>query len=141
MEPEWLHKSAEGLVLSVQKTKYWQPKDKEARTIVVHPRLEEFINNYGLRRPFMLKPGNRSWKQAPNYRYNPRKTFKTYLKKFGLEWAGFHTLRHSFGVHMASAGASMIEIADALGDSLEVTERTYVAFSPSYAIKRTITAI
>ena len=139
MEPRWIEKSKDGLVLHVQKTAFWQPKDKELRTIVMHPRLVAFVNSYGLRHPFMLKPDKKVWKASPAYRYNPKKAFKAHMKAHGVEWASYHTTRHSFATHMAMAGAPMIEIADALGDGLRVTEETYVAFSP--ASRRTITAI
>ncbi len=139
MEPGWITKGQTDFVLGIQRTAYWQPKDKEARSVVMHPRLSAFVKDYGLRRPFMLKPGKKVWKESPNYRFNPKKAFKTYVKQHGLAWVSYHTLRHSFATHMAMAGAPMIEIADALGDGLKVVEETYVAYSP--ATKRTITSI
>jgi site-specific recombinase XerD len=44
--------------------------------------------------------------------------------------ASYHTLRHSFATHLAMKGASMIEVASALGDTLVVTERTYIGHVP-----------
>ena len=130
MQDTWLVKKKGGWVLTVQETPFWKPKDKECRTIEVHPRLAAFIDRYGLRKPFMLARDKSLWKDPPDYRYNPKKAFKKYVTDKGMPWVGYHTLRHSFATHLAMNGARMIEIAHALGDSLRVTEESYVGFTP-----------
>lgn len=139
MEASWITEGANHQVLNIERTSHWQPKDKEARVVVLHPRVSAFLKDYGLRKPFMLRPDRRVWKEAPNYRYNPKKAFKAYVASKGLPWVSYHTLRHSFATHMAMAGAPMVEIAAALGDGVKVVEETYVAYSPGKA--RTITTI
>ncbi len=56
----WTPREGGGWVLTVQETPFWKPKDKECRTIEVHPRLAEFANTHGLRKPFVVAPTRRS---------------------------------------------------------------------------------
>lgn len=131
MESNWIHISSDRKsgVLSVQKTKHWDPKDRELRTIKLHPKLLAFIDSYGLRKPFMLAPLRSEWKDEPNYRYNPKKRLKTYVKSHGADSCTYHVLRHSFATHLAQKGVTMKNIADLLGDDIATTERHYIAFS------------
>ena len=133
MEPNWINISPDGKsgVLSVQKTDYWTPKDKELRQIPLHKKLITFIGSYGMRKPFMLAPYRKEWKPEPNYRFNPKKSFKSHVTKTGVSPCTYHTLRHSFATHLAQAGVSMKDIADLLGDDIIVTERHYIAFTPA----------
>lgn len=136
MQADWLVKLDDGKwLLTVKETSFWKPKDKEARTIEVHPRLALFIENYGLRRPFMLAPKKAEWKAEPAYRFNAKKAFATHAKACGVEFCTYHTLRHSLAVHLASAGMSMMEIAKILGDTPSVVESNYASFTPTGASK------
>lgn len=139
MDESWIEVVGRKWLLTVKATKHWKPKDAEARTIEMHPRLVAFMRNHGIRRPFLLEPDKKVWKEAPNYRFNPKKAFKAFVKTHGLGWVSYHTLRHSLATHMAMAGAPMVEIAAVLGDSLRVTEETYVGYAPK--TRGTITRI
>jgi integrase len=75
------------------------------------------------------------WKPEPAYRFNPKKAFATHSNKHGVPFCTYHTMRHSLAVHLASAGMSMIEIAQILGDSVRVVESNYVSFAPRGASK------
>ena len=118
------------MILTVQETALWKPKDKEVRSIEVHPRLQTKLANQDMTKQFVLAPFKEVWRKAPAYRYNPKKSFKAYVTKLGLPWVTYHTLRHTFATHLAMKGAEMIEIAHALGDSLRVVEETYIGLSP-----------
>lgn len=43
-----------------------------------------------------------------------------------------YTLRHTKATHMAQGGASMKDIADMLGDTVETVEKNYIHHSPDY---------
>jgi integrase len=133
MEKSWIHLAQDKKTgfLAVQKTKHWEPKDKELRKIKLHPELIKFIDSYGLKEPFMLAPYRKDWKPAPTYRFNPKKSFATYMKKCGVPFVTYHTLRHSFATHLAEKGKSMKDIAAYLGDDISTTEKHYIAFSPA----------
>jgi integrase/recombinase XerD len=132
MQADWLVKLGDGKwLLTVKETSFWKPKDKETRTIEVHPRLAAFIEGYGLKRPFMLAPKKKEWRVEPAYRFNPKKAFATHAKNHGVEFCTYHTLRHSLATHLASAGMSMIEIARILGDTPRVVESNYASFAPT----------
>lgn len=130
MTPDWISGDPGRLVLSVLPSEVWKPKDEEVRSIPVHPRLEAFLERYGRRRPYMLRPDKKEWKAAPGFRFNPKRQFKAYVVRRGLPWVNFYTPRHSFATHLASSGAPMIEIATMLGNSVKVCEESYAGFSP-----------
>ena len=133
MEPDWIFISTDKKhgSITVQKTQYWQPKDKEMRTIELHPRLMSFIERYGIRSPFMLAPHKKLWKDAPAYRFNPKKQLANHVKNCEISThVTYHTLRHSFATHLAMGGVQMVDIATLLGDELKVVEETYVGYSP-----------
>ena len=51
----------------------------------------------------------------------------------GVEHAGFHILRHTYGSQLAMAGVPMAVIAEALGHADErITRKHYAHLSPSY---------
>jgi site-specific recombinase XerD len=53
------------------------------------------------------------------------------MKKCGVPFVTYHTLRHSFATHLAEKGKSMKDIAAYLGDDISTTEKHYIAFSPA----------
>ena len=132
MEKNWLFVSPDGKHgnITVQETQHWKPKDKELRTIPLHPRLLDFFERYGLRKPFMLAPHKTEWKAAPAYRFNPKKQLANHACKCGADFVTFHTLRHSFATHLAMENVPMRDIAALLGDEIRVVEEHYVGFSP-----------
>jgi hypothetical protein len=83
-------------VLTVQETPFWKPKDKECRTLEVHPRLAEFANTHGLRKPFVVASYKKKWKEPPAYRFDPKRAFRAHAKSKGLGWVSYHTLRNVF---------------------------------------------
>lgn len=51
----------------------------------------------------------------------------------GVEHAGFHILRHTYGSTLAMAGVPMVVIAEALGHADErITRKHYGHLCPSY---------
>lgn len=130
MQAGWFTPRDGGWLLTVQETPFWKPKDKECRSIEVHPRLAAFIERHGFQKPFMLNPHKSTWVHPPGYRFNPKKAFKSHCVARGVGWVSYHTLRHSFATHLAAKGAKMVEIAELLGDSLRVVEETYIGYAP-----------
>jgi integrase len=131
MQPGWIN--MRGRTISVQDVMIdgalvWQPKDKERRTIPLHPRLLEFLEGYKLRSPWMLAPDHKKMPKPPAYRYNPKVGFKNLLKKAGLKGT-FYTLRHTFASQFILGGGTLSELAALLGDSLSVTEQHYAGLS------------
>jgi len=132
MEWDWLWLEKKSGVLVVQETSTWKPKDRELREIPLHPRLVTFMKNWKEGdSSYVLKPERIAWKKPPLYRYNPRHSFNKHAASVGLDWVGYHTLRHSFATHLAMKGTPMSEIAGLLGDGIAVTEKHYVAYAPS----------
>lgn len=113
----------------------WQPKVREMRTIPLHDRLLGFLNSYGLRDPWMLKPQREFWPNANLHskRYDCHKTLNKMAKQAGVKKLNYHILRHSFATHLAMKGVSLADIAGLLGDTLAVTEDNYAGYCPGRA--------
>jgi len=132
MSADWvdMNETCTAGTLTVQETDFWKPKDRERRIIPLHSRLVAFVNRYGMRKPFMLMPCKADWPEAPKLRFDCKKQLKNHVRRCGIDKAvSYHTLRHSFGTHLAQSGAKMISIAQLLGDNVRVVEEHYVGFS------------
>ena len=144
MKKDWVWISPDGTrgTLSVQDTEIqfqngshgiWQPKGKRKRVIPMHTRLIAFLQNYGMRDPYMLAPEKEKWPDdnKKSKRFDPKKSLSGLGKKAGVTTLNYHILRHSFATHLAMKGVALAEIAGLLGDGLRVTEDHYAGFCPS----------
>lgn len=111
----------------------WRPKTRELRTIPMHARLLEFVRNYGMRSPWMLRPEKSEWppEDKKSKRYDAHKVLTRMARRCGIRKLNYHILRHSFGTHLAMKGVPLAEIAGLLGDTVKVTEENYAGYSPS----------
>lgn len=127
MEPDWLWFSDDGKhgKIRVQETKFWKPKDKEAREIPMAPRLMAFLKKWPVEGGFVLRPKNDVFPEPPKYRFNPEVSFRKHAVSCGVPWLTYHDMRHSFGAHLLQRGAKIADVADLLGDDVIVTERHY----------------
>ncbi|MES2995865.1 MAG: tyrosine-type recombinase/integrase [Verrucomicrobiota bacterium] len=131
MTPEWI--DMRGGQLHVQEvrmngTTVWRPKDKEVRTIPLHPRLKAFLKKYGMKRPWMLAQKRTKMPAAPAVRYDARAAFYRVVKMAGAS-GSLNTLRHSFASQLVLGGASLSEVAALLGNSLRVCEEHYAGLT------------
>lgn len=53
------------------------------------------------------------------------RVIKTALQKFGIDWLGFYSARRGFGTMLVLAGATLDEVADAMGNSPDVVFKHY----------------
>jgi integrase len=115
------------------KNSWFVPKGKRARKIPIHPRLLAFLKNYGMRRPYLIAPDKPFWPtdDKKSKRFDSKRALASHGRKSGVENLAFHPLRHSFGTHLSMDGTPMNKIAELLGDTLSVTERHYIGFSPA----------
>jgi integrase len=130
----------EGGVLHVQATETFVPKNKQARTIRLSPRLAEFLSGYLEKVPgeptdFLLRPDKRMGKKkkargskANRYRYDARHPFEVHVAGQGLEWVGFHTMRHTWATLHAIAGTPIAVLAKELGDTIKTTSDHYIGY-------------
>lgn len=129
----WVNNDWSQGTITVQETPFFKPKSREMRTIPLHPRLLKFLAIYGRQEPFMLAPFKKYWPEPPKYRFNPKKRFKSWTVACGIKKCTYHTLRHTFATQLAQKGASLVEIAQLLGDTLKVAEDHYIAYLPNSA--------
>lgn len=111
----------------------WEPKtERGVRTIPMHKRLIDFLENYGMRRPYLLKPDQPLFPgdKMKSIRFDPKSSLKSHAKLCGVSHTSYHKLRHSFGTHLAMGGETMARIAGLLGITVKVAEESYAGYSP-----------
>lgn len=126
--PEWLRFWPGGGEICVEATETFTPKDKEMRRIPMNARLLAFLREQSFEGVFLVRPdvGHAQHK----YRWEPRKPLARLLQEAGLEWVGWHTLRHTFATLLVQGGCPIATVAQWLGDGIEVTFKNYVGYAP-----------
>lgn len=115
----------------------WRPKYNKERVIPLTRPFRKFLAGYLKGREpldFALQPeiGHGRWR----YRYDIRRPFAEFMEtqaRAGLaeaKWITPHVMRHSFASILKIAGVSTAKIAEWLGDTERVTERTYAHLKP-----------
>ena len=126
--PEWLRFWPGGGEICVMETATFTPKDKEARRIPLNQRLLGYLQAIEFSGTFLVRADVEHGKNK--YRWEPRKPLERLLKEVGLEWVGWHTLRHTFATRLVQGGCPIATVAQWLGDGIEVTFRNYVGYAP-----------
>lgn len=116
-----------GMRIVLRQTPTMKFKDREERTIPLTIEFAEFLKNYGLREPFMLKPEIEQgiWL----YRYDPRRVFRSYIKAQGVKITP-HTMRHTFASLLVTAGESIYKVAVWMGDNVDTVQKHYGHLGP-----------
>jgi integrase len=126
--PDWLRFWEGGGEIHVRETVTFVPKDKEERRIPMNRVLYEFLSGLKFEGAFVVRPDVGHAKHK--YRWEPRKPFARLLKVAGLEWVGWHTLRHTFATLLIQGGCPIATVAQWLGDGIEVTFKNYAGYAP-----------
>jgi len=125
-QPDWF--DLEQGLLHLKKTATFEPKDKEERTVPLTKEFREFLKEYGLHSPFMLRPDVEQGKSL--YRYDFDRPYFRYLDPLGFRWVTPHIMRHTFGSLLASRGCSIYKIAIWMGDEVATTQKHYAKLLP-----------
>lgn len=109
----------------------WRPKYNKERVIPLTRPYRKFLKRYLKDREpldFALAPDvkHHVWR----YRYDIRRPFSDFMRSQGMPWVTPHVMRHSFASNLKSAGISNAKIAEWMGNSERVTERTYAHLKP-----------
>lgn len=123
--PHWFR--TPGLV-EVAETETFRPKDATRRIVHYGSRFAEFLESYGLREPYMLRPDVEPGKSS--YRWDFRRPWDELTRRAGLQWVTPHVMRHTFATLHIQAGTPLATVADWLGDSHDVTHRHYAGLCP-----------
>ncbi len=124
--PDWFNLRTR--TLEVRATASFRPKDRDARTVPLTDQFVEFLQKYGLRSPFVLRPEVEQGRFR--YRYDFRRPFDEYMEKQGVSWISPHVMRHSFASICATKGIDIYRIATWLGDDVRVVQRHYAKLRP-----------
>lgn len=115
-------------LLHLRKHEGIQFKDREERTVPLTAAFRAFLDGYGLREPYMLRPERTHGKSL--YRYDFGRPFDLYMEAQGVPWVTPHIMRHTFASLLASAGVSIYKVASWLGDDVRVVQRHYAKLLP-----------
>jgi integrase len=103
-------------------------KTGKNRTVVMLPQLRNRMKIWGMKwhspTTGWVFP-NQSGDAPININDLSSRVIKTTLKKAGLDWLGFYSARRGFGTMLVLAGATLDEVADAMGNSPDVVFRHY----------------
>lgn len=111
-------------------------KTKRARRLPLRSELRAFLEVYGLRSPFLLRPD-----VAPNkkrmYRWDFSKPMRAYMRTQMWEgqdcqWVTPHVMRHTFASLLVLQGKTCWEVAQSLGNSASECEKVYSHMNPRY---------
>jgi len=109
------------------KEESWHTKNYEFRTIPLNDELYEFLLSYRNRTGgyvFCQKDGS-------PYR-DLRESFKSAVKKAGLEGVTLHTLRHTFASHLIMAGVDLPTVQKLMGHKDIATTMIYAHLAPDH---------
>lgn len=123
---EWFDRDHD--LIHIEKTETFAVKNKQHRSVPLHPEFRKFLKRYKKSGSFMLKPEPVKGKGL--YRYDFRKKFAALMKSVRLAWMTPHVMRHTFASLLASQGVSLFKIAKWLGDTHRTTEMHYPHLIP-----------
>lgn len=116
----------------------FQTKNYRNRTVGLHPELAAILRWWkGTRSARVRTHKSRPSDRVVTYKGGPVKTAERTLRKAYVR-AGlrserpFHTLRHSFGAYLATAGVSLWEIAKLMGHMVEEVTELYAHLRPEH---------
>lgn len=125
---DWLRFWPGGGEIYVRGTDSFRPKDNEERRIPMNRVLREFLVGKKFEGVFLVCP--HLGKAEHKYRVRKESPFKRLRKLAGLEWVGWHTLRHTFATLLVQGECPIATVAQWLGDGIEVTYKNYVGYAP-----------
>jgi len=98
-------------------------KFKKARAVPMEDTLYTFLQAYGLRSPFLLRPDVKQGKDR--YRYDFDVVLQRHVREQGMEWVTAHVMRHTFASLLVQANKSIYKVAAWMGDTVKVVEEHY----------------
>lgn len=112
--------------IHIEPTDEWSPKDNERRFIPMARDLRAYLEKLAKTAcgPYVVAEGGERPALATMSVY-----FKRLVRKAGLK-GSIHTLRHSFGSHLASSGAPPKAIQEMMGHSKLETTEIYMHLAP-----------
>ena len=109
--PEWF--DLDHNLVHIEKTATFSIKNKKYRTIPMHPEFRRFLERYGKKAPYMLKPDVKKGKAR--YRYDFRKPFADHMNSLKLGWVTPHVMRHTFASLLAINNVSLFKNRQVVG--------------------------
>lgn len=115
-------------VITIESTDFFEPKDRQRRTVPMTKPFQEFMKRYCLRSPYVLRPDVA--RGASKYRYDFRRPFDEYMAKKKVKCT-VHDMRRSFASNLVIAGVDVFRVAKWLGDGVAVVQEHYAHLLPS----------
>jgi len=124
--PQWFDLRGRTMRVQEDPLSGWRPKGKDRRTIPLTDEFLAFLKaDYPLehRGAYMIAPGVEQGKAR--YRFDFKKRFVRFIRQHGFAGYTFHDLRRSFASQRVSEGKSVYQVAEWLGDDVEIVQRHY----------------
>lgn len=125
---DWLRFWEGGGEVRVLGTDSFTPKNGKERRIPMNRVLYEYLRGRTFKGPFLFRP--EIGKAKHKYRFRKEYPLDCLGVKAGMEWVGWHTLRHTFATLLVQGGCPIATVAQWLGDGIEVTFKHYVGYAP-----------
>ena len=120
--PQWFHCDRRSVDMTPTPTMPFN-KFKRPRTLPMRQRLFDFLQSYGLRAPFMLRPEIEQGRDI--YRYDFDLPLQKYVTAMGCPWVTAHVMRHTFASLLVQNGKSIYKVAKWMGDTVRTIEKHY----------------
>jgi integrase len=126
---KWGNVNVQERILAVEETKSGKPRYISLSDFALQW-LNSLVRVIGCPHVFVQLEKRDRWR-------DPRGPFKKGRKAAGLEWVGFHDLRHFRATQWVKLGVDLVTVKELLGHSDMQTTMRYAHFAPSHA-KRSI---
>jgi len=127
-KPSWFTFHKDRAWIDIQNDDEFTTKSGKPRRVPLRRQLREFLEEYGMREPFMLRPDVDRGKA--DYRWDPRRPWQIHTKANDLEWVTPHTMRHTFASLLVMDGVSETKIIRWMGITRPVFDHHYAGLSP-----------
>ena len=125
----WITKTGNGGFCTVRnEAGEFTTKTGRERMIPLPSRVREWLDTLAHTDGYLLHPEKergQAW-----LRWDPSRPFRDLVKKCGMPWVTFHTMRHTFGSLHAIAGTAEIKIRRWMGITQVTWERHYAGLCP-----------
>lgn len=126
--PDWFRMEEKRIVMRSTPTMVFN-RYKRMRDLPMRRVLHTFLESYGMRSPFLLRPDVKRGKDL--YRYDFDLPMQTYMKAQNMEWVTSKVMRHTYASLLVQRGESLFKVAKRMGDTTAVVEKHYAHLAPN----------
>jgi len=120
---EWDNLDFKSNFIKIMSKKTWKTKTGKTRIVPMHPNIRKALEPMKQQRGYVFKTSNGNKLIITDVAHR----FKRLVKKAGIKYCTYHTLRHTFATHLLRKGVDIYRVSKLLGhSSVKVTEKVIV---------------